>query len=258
MAPLRKADDAVEIDTTGMTIEEVIQAVCALAGDAPATAESALHDRLDGRAHSRAQVAAQPDDPRAPRQLALPLRLLLHLAAVAGFFRMKIHGVENMPLPGPVVVVCNHRSNLDPFFLGAAFPRQIHFMAKAELWKFKPLGWLIDKLGAFPVNRGEADRDGGQAGPRDAERRRGAGYVSRRAQTARGTTRRDPAGGQPVLAARGSGDHPRDTHGGTDEVVRHRLLRFPRVDGRSSGHPSSCPAPRCLRAQRAAVASASV
>ena len=31
IAPLCKADDAVEIDTTGMTIPEVIQAVCALA-----------------------------------------------------------------------------------------------------------------------------------------------------------------------------------------------------------------------------------
>ena len=43
--------------------------------------------------------------------------------------------------------------------MGVAFPRQIHFMAKAELWKVKALGRLIDLLGTFPVNRGEADRN---------------------------------------------------------------------------------------------------
>jgi 1-acyl-sn-glycerol-3-phosphate acyltransferase len=71
---------------------------------------------------------------------------------------MKIRGAENIPRAGAVLLVSNHRSNLDPFFVGVAFPRQIHFMAKAELWKVKALGRLIDLLGTFPVNRGEADR----------------------------------------------------------------------------------------------------
>jgi 1-acyl-sn-glycerol-3-phosphate acyltransferase len=38
-------------------------------------------------------------------------------------------------------------------------PRQVKFMAKVELWKFKPLGWFVAALGAFPVRRGEADRE---------------------------------------------------------------------------------------------------
>jgi 1-acyl-sn-glycerol-3-phosphate acyltransferase len=73
-------------------------------------------------------------------------------------FRIQIHGREHVPLEGPVLLASNHRSNLDPFFLGVAMPRQIHFMAKAELWKVRALGRVIDALGAFPVNRGEADR----------------------------------------------------------------------------------------------------
>jgi len=74
------------------------------------------------------------------------------------FYRMEIHGVENVPTSGPVVLACNHRSNLDPFFLGVSCPRQIHFMAKRELWRFWLLGKLIDWLGAFSVTRGGADR----------------------------------------------------------------------------------------------------
>jgi 1-acyl-sn-glycerol-3-phosphate acyltransferase len=73
-------------------------------------------------------------------------------------FRMSISGQEHIPSTGAVLLVSNHRSNLDPFFIGVSFPRQVHFMAKSELWKLKPLGRVIDLLGTFPVHRGEADR----------------------------------------------------------------------------------------------------
>jgi 1-acyl-sn-glycerol-3-phosphate acyltransferase len=71
---------------------------------------------------------------------------------------MRIEGAANIPTQGPVVLASNHRSNLDPFFLGVSSPRQIHFMAKAELWKVSPLGKVISAMGAFPVARGAADR----------------------------------------------------------------------------------------------------
>jgi 1-acyl-sn-glycerol-3-phosphate acyltransferase len=72
---------------------------------------------------------------------------------------MRISGVEHIPGEGAVILACNHQSNIDPFFLGVAAPRQIHFMAKAELWTVKLLGRLVDRLGSFPVRRGEADRE---------------------------------------------------------------------------------------------------
>lgn len=73
-------------------------------------------------------------------------------------FRMRVTGTEHVPAEGGVLLAANHRSNVDPVFIGAACPRQVHFMAKAELWSFKPLGRLIDVLGSFPVHRGSADR----------------------------------------------------------------------------------------------------
>lgn len=79
-------------------------------------------------------------------------------AAWKALFRVKVEGREHVPLRGPVLLASNHLSNLDPFFLGVCTPRQIHFMAKAELWKVGLLGRVIDALGGFPVNRGEADR----------------------------------------------------------------------------------------------------
>ena len=74
-------------------------------------------------------------------------------------YRMEVRGLEHVPRDGAVVLACNHVSNIDPVFLGVACQRQVHFMAKSELWKFKPLGWMVDGLGGFPVRRGEADRE---------------------------------------------------------------------------------------------------
>ena len=75
-------------------------------------------------------------------------------------FRLTRVGAENIPRTGPVLIVCNHLSNLDPPFVGgAAKPRRVYFMAKAELFRVKPVGWVLAKVGAFPVERGGADRD---------------------------------------------------------------------------------------------------
>ena len=72
-------------------------------------------------------------------------------------FRIKVKGLENVPAEGGYLVCPNHTSMLDVVALGAAFNRLLNFMAKKELFKFKPFGALIRKLGAFPVDRGGAD-----------------------------------------------------------------------------------------------------
>ena len=67
---------------------------------------------------------------------------------------------EGAPLPsGPIVVVSNHDSLADPFFLGTALARSLRFVAKEELWASRPVGWMMDALGAIPVRRGRGDRD---------------------------------------------------------------------------------------------------
>lgn len=73
------------------------------------------------------------------------------------FLRLEVHGAENIPKTGPLVIASNHLSLLDPPVIGVAAPRKVHFMAKSEL--FVPvLGYIYKTLGAFPVNRGGADR----------------------------------------------------------------------------------------------------
>ncbi|MGI5870799.1 MAG: lysophospholipid acyltransferase family protein [Bacillota bacterium] len=77
---------------------------------------------------------------------------------ISFFHGFRVIGRENIPKSGGAVVVANHLSNWDPFVFGCAIPRKVHFMAKKELFRFKPLGALLRAWGAFPVNRGGSDR----------------------------------------------------------------------------------------------------
>jgi 1-acyl-sn-glycerol-3-phosphate acyltransferase len=74
-------------------------------------------------------------------------------------FRVKSSGAENIPKTGAVILCSNHKSYLDPLIDGVVAPRPMNFMAKAELFKVPVLGFIIRNLGAFPVHRGQGDRE---------------------------------------------------------------------------------------------------
>ncbi|MEW5784863.1 MAG: lysophospholipid acyltransferase family protein [Bacillota bacterium] len=75
------------------------------------------------------------------------------------FYRWRIEGKENIPADGPLIICSNHISWLDPFAVGSAVPARlrVHFMAKNELFQNWFVAFLLNKVGAFPVNRSVAD-----------------------------------------------------------------------------------------------------
>lgn len=73
------------------------------------------------------------------------------------FQPVKVIGKENIPEKDAFILCCNHTSMTDPFFKVAIFTRQIHFMAKAELFKIGLFRVVLNALGAFAVNRGKGD-----------------------------------------------------------------------------------------------------
>ncbi|WP_067725421.1 lysophospholipid acyltransferase family protein [Oceanobacillus damuensis] len=74
-------------------------------------------------------------------------------------YRISIIGKENIPKDGPVIICSNHISNFDPPVVGITSPRDIHFMAKGELFEKPILGRLLSGIQAFPVKRGLSDRN---------------------------------------------------------------------------------------------------
>jgi 1-acyl-sn-glycerol-3-phosphate acyltransferase len=78
---------------------------------------------------------------------------------VRAAYRLDMRGTERIPPTGPIVVVANHESVLDPLVLGAVVPRPLHFLAKEELWRYPLVGAVLDRLGGIRVARGRGDRD---------------------------------------------------------------------------------------------------
>jgi len=72
------------------------------------------------------------------------------------YFPFTARQTINIPREGAFILASNHISNLDPVLLGICSVRRINFMAKIELFKGF-LGFVLPRLGAFPVKRGEAD-----------------------------------------------------------------------------------------------------
>lgn len=71
----------------------------------------------------------------------------------------RVAGLEHVPTSGPVLVVANHAHNIDPVLLAAAYPRLLFVMAKIELFRNPLLARVLHLAGAFPVDRGKADRN---------------------------------------------------------------------------------------------------
>lgn len=73
--------------------------------------------------------------------------------------RLEVEGVANIPATGPVILASNHLAMMDIISIGVVVKRHEHYMAKIELFNVPLLGGLIRWLGAFPIRRGESDRE---------------------------------------------------------------------------------------------------
>lgn len=72
---------------------------------------------------------------------------------------LRVYGADRMPREGGVVLAFNHFSWLDIPAFGAASPRNVYFLAKAELHDIPLVGPFIRLFGTYAVRRGESDRE---------------------------------------------------------------------------------------------------
>ena len=83
--------------------------------------------------------------------------LILLVAKLLG--RIQVIGAEKIPATGAFVLAPVHRSNVDFALTSVITRRPMRFMGKDSIWKVRALGRFVSMLGAFPVHRGQADRD---------------------------------------------------------------------------------------------------
>lgn len=111
-------------------------------------------------------VSSQRPEPATPG--AAPSRkgwrvyqaLRLALRWLRWWVRLEARGLEALPLQGPVLVVSNHDSWVDPLAIAEVMmwrERQARFLAKASLWKWRMTAAVLDGIAQIPIRRGAGD-----------------------------------------------------------------------------------------------------
>jgi 1-acyl-sn-glycerol-3-phosphate acyltransferase len=94
----------------------------------------------------------------APTKFAPPLVIdaarFISYAAGKILWRIKYHNKENIPkdLASGLLIVANHQTYFDPFWICAPIRRKFRFMAWDKAFDWFLVGWLIKYLGSFPVD----------------------------------------------------------------------------------------------------------
>lgn len=162
-APLKKADDAVEVDTTKLDLQQSIDEICRV-----------ITEKLGEKKNSepapvkkeRTRVLMEVR-PVSKKNKVNPVRLFFYTILrwiVVGlyhiYYDIRWEGVENVPKDGGNIFASNHRSYQDPVFIALHTRVPLSYMAKEELFQGnKAFRWLITFMGAFPVSRGKGDME---------------------------------------------------------------------------------------------------
>src|SRR5919199_5788514 len=102
------------------------------------------------RFHERARSRRPDWVYKLVRTLLTPYLLLVH--------RARCIDSDKIPPDGPVIIAPNHFSFMDHFFVAAFLRREVHFMAKSQLFK-RPMQFIFTHGGVFPVLRGRRDQE---------------------------------------------------------------------------------------------------
>jgi len=66
-------------------------------------------------------------------------------------YRIKVHGLELIPEKGPVLIVCNHVSFMDPLVIGGSVRRPIRFVMDHNIFKIPVLSFIFRTARAIPI-----------------------------------------------------------------------------------------------------------
>jgi len=75
-------------------------------------------------------------------------------------FSLRLAGKRNMPRQGPVLVIANHQSFLDPNAIGLACRRHLVYLARKTLFQQRILALLMRSLNAVPIDQDGVAKEG--------------------------------------------------------------------------------------------------
>lgn len=132
ISPLRQAKDALLVDTSDLSAEEVIDQIAAAAK----------------KIRSRKKFE--------PMKFSYALVYRSVRAFFKLFFRLRIYGLSHFK-HGAAIIAANHASFFDPPVISVSCPEEVHFLARESLFRIPLLGRLIRILNTHPVSRDSSD-----------------------------------------------------------------------------------------------------
>jgi len=73
-------------------------------------------------------------------------------------YRIRVHGMENIPREGGALLVCNHVTWVDGILLISTIPRHVRMIIYADYARGKLLGWLMTQMGVIPIKTSEGPK----------------------------------------------------------------------------------------------------
>jgi CMP/dCMP kinase len=166
--PLRVADGSIVLDTTGLSIDDVVTRIAAMVDGARSRAQATA---ASVRTADDASPAADWPGSTAPRLTGVDLvgsgvvgrslyRALWVVAQAAnrGWFRARYHHSDRIPKTGGFLLAPVHRSNADFLLVGNVTRRRMRYVGKETIWNVKWFVPIANALGGIKVDRGTADR----------------------------------------------------------------------------------------------------
>jgi 1-acyl-sn-glycerol-3-phosphate acyltransferase len=143
------------------------------------------------------------------------------------FYRARVIDTDKIPTQGPTIIVPNHFSFLDHFFVAAFLRREVNFMAKSQLFK-PPLQFIYTHGGVFPVLRGRRDEEAFKTARTVLDR---AGMIVMYIEGGRSRSERlgEPKPGVGRLALETGACVVPTAIAGTAKVRNWKKLQFPKV-----------------------------
>ena len=152
IAPLKKADDAIEVDSTELTLEESVEAIYKVITDKTKKKERKIKEIMPVRPVKKEHRLGHF------HMFWYTVLRYIVIGLYHLYFNITFEGTENIPKDGGNIFASNHRSYQDPVFIALPTKVPLSYMAKEELFHQNVFFTLLIKaFGAFPVTRGKGD-----------------------------------------------------------------------------------------------------
>ena len=91
----------------------------------------------------------------------LPEFLMRFLAwiIISIIYRLRIKGLDHIPVSGPAIVVCNHVSYMDPIILAGSVRRPMRFVMWYKIFQIPMLNFIFRTMKAIPIAGAREDRE---------------------------------------------------------------------------------------------------